>query len=51
MRNELWGKYLDGEWEHLDTANEDNPRAFLLEEYRIAFGAGWKFTWRKEGEA
>jgi|TARA_R110000824_G_scaffold173409_4_gene351448 hypothetical protein len=54
MKNELWGKYVNdgwGEWEYIDTANEDNPKEFLLREYRMAFGSGWQFAWRKEGEA
>jgi len=48
MRNELWAKHVKGEWEHIDTADEDNPKGFLLDEYRMAFGTGWKFAWRKE---
>ena len=48
MRNELWGRYRNGEWEWIDTADEHNSKEFLLENYRIAFGAGWVFTWRKE---
>jgi len=51
MKNELWGKYADGYWEHIDTADEDNTKEFLLSQYRLAFGSGWQFAWRKEGEA
>ncbi len=43
---ELWGKYRGGDWELIDVADGDNPKDFLLAEYRMAFGEGWSFEWR-----
>ena len=38
-RPHLWAKYQNNEWEHIDT-DEHNSKDFLLQEYRVAFGAG-----------
>ena len=46
-RPHLWAKYQNNEWEHIDTADEYNSKDFLLQEYRVAFGAGWRFQWRR----
>jgi hypothetical protein len=44
-RPHLWGCYNNGAWEWIDTADEHNSKDFLLSEYRMAFGVGWKFRW------
>ena len=43
---ELWGRLPGKEWEHIDTANADNPEGKLRLEYQAAFGDGWEFQWR-----
>lgn len=43
---ELWGKYMNGDWELIDIADEDNSIEFLLAEYNMAYGAGWQWEVR-----
>ena len=31
------------EWEHCDDAVDQTERRYLLNEYRLAYGAGWQF--------
>ena len=42
----LWGKMSGSDWEEIDTA-ETEDKDYLLGEYRMAFGPGWVFKWRK----
>jgi hypothetical protein len=37
----IWGRYQDGPAEKVDTCAKRSA-AYLLREYRMAFGAGWK---------
>lgn len=48
----LWAKQIefDAEWEYIDTADDDNPKEFLLANYKQAFGPGWLFEWRTEDQ-
>jgi len=48
----LWGKYMNNEWEHLDTADEHgiNTKDFLMQNYRMAFGSDWLFVWKDTAE-
>lgn len=47
---EILGKYVEGDWEVLDTADERSEAHFLLAEYRLAFGPGWDFNVVERGE-
>lgn len=31
------------EWEHCDYAKDEQERDYLMDEYRMAYGAGWEF--------
>ena len=42
----LWGKMKGGDWEEIDTA-ETKDKSYIESEYRMAFGTGWVFKWRK----
>ena len=44
----LWGRYKGGEWEHIDSVESMGDKPMILAEYRMAFGAGWEFQWRRE---
>jgi len=46
----LWGKYMNNEWEWIGTADEHNTKDFLMQNYRMAFGAGWSFYWSRKRE-
>lgn len=35
--------YSGNEWEHCDYATDNSDRRHLLENYRLAYGAGWEF--------
>lgn len=48
LRHELWGRY-GGEWEHIDTVERASDKSTMLAEYRMAFGPGWAFKWRRKG--
>jgi|TARA_R100000084_G_scaffold10886_1_gene3722 hypothetical protein len=42
----LWGRYRGRDWEHIDNVERADDKAFILAEYRMAFGPEWVFEWR-----
>ena len=42
------GKYLNEEWEEIDTAEDKKEAEYLVKEYRMAYGKDWKITYRKQ---
>ena len=38
---QIMGKPKGGEWEDLDTADDEDERDYLIDEYRTAFGPDW----------
>jgi len=55
MKTVLWGKYGRETWEEIDSVERgtknlveiQKEKNFLLNEYRLAYGAGWSFVWRR----
>lgn len=43
----IWGKYLDHPWEEIDEAETEKSANYLLGEYTLAYGRGWKLEIRK----
>jgi len=46
MRTVLMGQYEGGEPEEIDEVDGDNTYEFLLAEYTVSFGKGWRF-WKE----
>lgn len=45
---EIWARYNNGDWEHIDTVDWQNwDVQILLGEYKMAFGSGWEFEVRE----
>ncbi len=49
MKLNLWGRYSGGNWEHIDSVERAGDKATILAEYKMAFGPGWVFEWRRMG--
>jgi len=49
MRLNLWGRCNGGQWEHIDSVESAGDKPGILTEYRMAFGPGWEFEWRRMG--
>jgi hypothetical protein len=43
----IMGKYLDFDEEEIDEAEDEEDADYLLKEYEMAYGFGWKL-WKKE---
>lgn len=41
MAIKIWGRYKNGESEVLDDAVDEKDADYLVNEYRMAYGAGW----------
>jgi len=51
MRTVIMGQYEGGEPEEIDEADGgDNTAEYLLAEYRMAYGAGWRLWVAKKRE-
>lgn len=44
----IMGSYKGGPLEEIDEATNPADASFLLAEYRLAFGAGWELTIKRE---
>ena len=49
MKLNLWGRSNGGQWEHIDSVESAGDKPGILTEYRMAFGPGWEFEWRRMG--
>lgn len=49
MTIKIMGRYLKGEAEELDTANNENSAEYLIQEYRIAYGPDWHI-WQEDSD-
>ena len=49
MRNNLWARLDGGDWEWIDEVENEDEKESILQEYKMAFGDGWAFRWRREG--
>lgn len=47
MTYKIMGRCGGGETEEIDSADSEQEAKYLLNEYRMAFGAGW-FLWVKQ---
>ena len=43
----IWGEY-EGKKEKIDRAKTEHEANYLVGEYRLAFGKGWKIWWKKK---
>lgn len=40
---EIYGKLEEKDWELIDTAEDKEELDYMLAEYKLAFGSGWKW--------
>ena len=51
MTISVWGRYKDKAPEKIDQATSESSAAYLVREYRLAFGRDWKvWAGRKDSE-
>ena len=48
MRYEIWGCYK-GQWEEVDSTDDERDAYYLIGEYQMAFSREWKLEIRDNG--